>query len=141
MFPAAAAKGSKVKFHRIANSLVADVEAPAGVEEVRFGCMENPGEVAFTPVPYYTCGGNGDGVYRRPCVVTAGKGDGRLFLRQNVTGWLFDEQAFEVVYEIPGFRGVSGETGRIYTHYYDCFNAYPAYTPEQIAARARAILQ
>lgn len=68
-------------------------------------------------------------------------GDGRLFLRQNVTGWLFDEQAFEVVYEIPGFRGMSGETGMIYTHYYDCFNAYPAYTPEQIAARARAIIQ
>ncbi len=95
LFPAAAAKGSKVKFHRIANSLVADVEAPAGVEEVRFGCMENPDEVVFTPVPYYTCGGNGDGVYRRPCVVTAGEGDGRLFLLASVdwtqsnASWVF----------------------------------------------------
>ncbi len=77
LFPVAATKGAKVRFHRIANSLVADIEAPVGVEEVRFGCMEKPDEVAFTPVPYYKCGGNGDGVYRRPCVVTAGKGDGR----------------------------------------------------------------
>ena len=94
-FPAASAKGAKVRFHRIANSLVADVEAPAGVEEVRFGCMEKPDEVAFTPVPYYTCGGNGDGVYRRPCVVTAGKGEGRLFLLASVdwtqsnASWVF----------------------------------------------------
>ncbi len=94
-FPAASAKGAKVRFHRIANSLVADVEAPAGVEEVRFGCMEKPKEAAFTPVPYYTCGGNGDGVYRRPCVVTAGKGEGRLFLLASVdwtqsnASWVF----------------------------------------------------
>ena len=94
-FPTASANGAKVRFHRIANSLVADVEAPAGVEEVRFGCMEKPDEVAFTPVPYYTCGGNGDGVYRRPCVVTAGKGEGRLFLLASVdwtqsnASWVF----------------------------------------------------
>ena len=95
LFPVAATKGAKVRFHRIANSLVADVEAPVGVEEVRFGCMEKPDEVAFTPVPYYTGGGNGDGVYRRPCVVTAGKGDGRLFLLASVdwtqsnASWVF----------------------------------------------------
>ena len=101
LFPAAAAKGAKVRFHRIANSLVADVEAPAGVEEVRFGCMENPDEVAFTPVPYYTCGGNGDGVYRRPCVVTAGKGDGRLFLLASVD-WTQSNASWVVFHELYG---------------------------------------
>ena len=94
LFPAAA-KGAKVRFHRIANSLIADIEAPAGVEEVRFGCMEKPNEAVFTPVPYYTCGGNGDGVYRRPCVVSAGKGEGRLFhlasvdWTQSNASWVF----------------------------------------------------
>ncbi|MBO7684686.1 MAG: hypothetical protein J6T51_08185 [Kiritimatiellae bacterium] len=93
--PAAAAKGAKIRFHRIANSLIADIEAPAGVEEVRFGCMEKPNEAVFTPVPYYTCGGNGDGVYRRPCVVSAGKGEGRLFhlasvdWTQSNASWVF----------------------------------------------------
>lgn len=54
IFPGKAAKDVKVKFHRIANSLVADIEAPAGVEEVRFGAAAFPGTVKRVIVPYLT---------------------------------------------------------------------------------------
>lgn len=67
--------------------------------------------------------------------------DGRTFLQYNGTGWLFDPQSFEIVYEIPDFCGVSEATGKIYTQYYDYLNAYPAFTADQIAARARDIIQ
>ena len=95
IFPASGAKSAKVRFHRIANSLVADIEAPAGVEEVRFGCMEKPGEAIFTPVPYYTCRGSEDGLFSRPCVVATGKGEKRLFhlasvdWTQSNASWIF----------------------------------------------------
>ena len=50
------------------------------MEEIRFGVMANPNESVIIPVPYYTCRGQGDkSVFTRPCVVSAGKGDGRLF--------------------------------------------------------------
>lgn len=95
IFPLVAAKGAKVNFHRIANSLVADIEAPAGVEEVRFGCMEKPDEAVFTPVPYYTCRGGVDSVFSRPCIVSAGSGEKRMFLLASVdwtqsnASWVF----------------------------------------------------
>ena len=53
IFPAVA-KGVKVRFHRIANSLVADIEAPAGVEEVRFGAAAFPEPTKRVIVPYLT---------------------------------------------------------------------------------------
>ena len=75
IFPAA--KGAKVRFHRIANSLVADIEAPAGVEEVRFGTAAFPGEAKRVIVPYLT--------YRsiepeaRPAVIAARQGESPIF--------------------------------------------------------------
>ena len=95
IFPVAAAKDAKVRFHRVANSLVADIEAPAGVEEVRFGCMEKPCEAIITPVPYYTCRSGDNGVFSRPCVVLTGKGEDRLFhlasvdWTQSNASWIF----------------------------------------------------
>ena len=62
LFPVEAAKGAKVRFHRIANSLVADVEAPAGVEEVRFGGIAEPDGAKLVPMPYYSYGSNGGGL-------------------------------------------------------------------------------
>ena len=79
LFPASAAKGAKIRFHRVANSLIADIEAPAGVEEVRFGNLAEPKGAKFFPLPYYTCGANGDGLYRRPCVVATETGETTLF--------------------------------------------------------------
>ena len=67
----------KCRFHRIANSLVADVEAPAGVEEVRFGEAAFPGEARRIIVPYLT--------YKniepeaRPGIIASRQGDAMLF--------------------------------------------------------------
>ena len=54
LFPRKAAKGAKVKFRRVANSVVAEVRAPAGVEEVLFGSMAAPEGTSFVTWPYYT---------------------------------------------------------------------------------------
>ena len=51
IFPA---KNAHVRFHRIANSLVADLEAEAGVEEVRFGAAAFPEGAQRVIVPYLT---------------------------------------------------------------------------------------
>ena len=70
-------KNVKCRFHRIANSLVADIEAPEGVEEVRFGTAAFTGEVKRIIVPYLT--------YKsiepeaRPAILAAQSGDVRLF--------------------------------------------------------------
>ena len=110
IFPPASAKGAKVRFHRVANSLVADIEAAAGVEEVRFGCMEKPDEAIITPVPYYTCGGNGDGVFRRPCVVLTGRDENRLFhlasvdWTQSNASWMFPTNQLVPVASNGGVR-------------------------------------
>ncbi len=52
LFPAT--KDAKVRFHRLYNSIVADVEAPAGVEEVRFGESGFAGEVKRVVFPFWT---------------------------------------------------------------------------------------
>ena len=86
LFPAEAARGARVRFRRIANSLVADIEAPAGVEEVRFGGLAEPDGVKLVPMPYYSYGSNGGGVYRRPCVVVTEEG-GRPFFHLASVDW------------------------------------------------------
>ena len=112
LFPAAAAKGAKVRFHRIANSLVADVEAPAGVEEVLFGRLESTEGTRFVPLPYYTCGGNGDGVYRRPCVVMAGEGDGRFFFLAS-TDWTQSNASWMIAPNYPPTRPPVASNGGV----------------------------
>ncbi len=87
IFPADAAKGAKVRFHRIANSLVADIEAPAGVEEVLFGGLEEAVDAKLVPVPYYTYGSNGGGIYKRPCVVVAEEDGGMPFFLLASVDW------------------------------------------------------
>ena len=79
LFPEAVARRAKVRFHRVANSLVADIEAPAGVEEVRFGGLAKPDEAKAVPMPYYTYGWNGGGIYRRPCVIVTKEDCGPFF--------------------------------------------------------------
>ena len=70
-------KNVKCRFHRIANSLVDDIEAPAGVEEVRFGAAAFPEPTKRVIVPYLT--------YQsilpeaRPAVIAARQGDAFLF--------------------------------------------------------------
>lgn len=54
LFPATAARGAKVRFMREANSVVALVEAPKGVEEVRFGAMAKPARCVPVCWPYMT---------------------------------------------------------------------------------------
>lgn len=54
LFPKSAAKGAKVRFRRVFNSVVAECEAPAGVEEVLFGSMVPPVKANFIQWPYYT---------------------------------------------------------------------------------------
>ena len=54
IFPRTAAKGAKVHFHREANSVVADIEAAAGVEEVLFGAGLFPSDAALVAWPYLT---------------------------------------------------------------------------------------
>ena len=74
LFPRTAAKGAKVHFHREANSVVADIEAAAGVEEVLFGAGLFPSDVALVAWPYLTLnwcdrydvpGYEKGGIYRR----------------------------------------------------------------------------
>ena len=84
LYPQDAAKGAKVRFRRVANSLVADIEAPAGVEEVRFGGMAEPDGAKPVPVPYYSYGSNGGGLYRRPCVVVTEAGGSPFFFLASV---------------------------------------------------------
>ncbi len=86
LFPAEAAKGAKVRFHRIANSLVADIEAPAGVEDVRFGGLAEPGGAKPVPVPYYSHRLNGAGFYCRPCVIVMEEG-GKPFFHLASVDW------------------------------------------------------
>ena len=112
LFPAAAAKGAKVRFHRVANSLVADIEAPAGVEEVLFGRPESADGMRFVPLPYYTCGGQGDGVYRRPCVVTAGEGDSRFFFLASVD-WTQSNASWMVAPNYPPDRPPTASNGGV----------------------------
>ena len=54
LYPQANAEGAKVRFSREANSVVATVEAPAGVEEVRFGAGKFPADSSQVVWPYYT---------------------------------------------------------------------------------------
>ena len=54
LFPRAAAKGVRVRFHREDNSVVADIEADAGVEEVGFGAARLPSGGALVPWPFLT---------------------------------------------------------------------------------------
>ena len=54
LFPKTAAKGSSVRFRRVANSVVAECEAPAGVEEALFGSMVSSVRTDFIQWPYYT---------------------------------------------------------------------------------------
>ena len=115
LFPRLAAKGAKVKFHRIANSLVADIEAPAGVEDVKFGRPESVKGMCFTPLPYYTYGGQGEGIYRRPCVVTLGEGKGRFFLLASVD-WTQSNASWVVAPNWPPYRPPVASNGG--TRYY-----------------------
>jgi hypothetical protein len=84
LFPPEAAKGTKVRFHRIANSLVADIEAPAGVEEVRFGGLPDTERGKPVPLPYY--GLYGGNIYRRPCVIMTETG-GKPFFHLASADW------------------------------------------------------
>ena len=68
-------------------------------------------------------------------------GDHQLFLRLLNTGWRFDEEQFQPVYQISRFSGVSDATNLIYTKYYDCFYAYPIFTADEIAARGESFLK
>ena len=82
--PYAAAKGAKVRFRRIANSLVADIEAPAGVEEVLFGGMADAKGATSVPVPYYSYGSVLAGMHFRPCVISLDLGGSPFFLLASV---------------------------------------------------------
>ena len=79
LFPVAAANGAKIRFHRIANSLVADIEAPAGVEEVRFGGLADYSDAQLVQVPYYTFGVFGWDEHKRPNVVMTKEGETPFF--------------------------------------------------------------
>ena len=108
-FPAEAAKGAKVRFHRIANSLVADIEAPVGVEEVRFGGLAEPDGAKLVPIPYYSYGSNGGGLYRRPCVVVTEEGGKPFFLLASVD-WTQSNasEVFAVGMRLDGTLGSNG---------------------------------
>lgn len=60
LFPAEKARGARVRFRREGNSVVAEVEAPAGVEEVGFGTAH----VASAPGRRNTTIGAGTGSHR-----------------------------------------------------------------------------
>jgi hypothetical protein len=109
ILPADAANGAKVRFRRIANSLVADVEAPAGVKEVRFGALPDPSDAAPVPMPYYSYGSNGGGTYRRPCVI-ATKADGKPFFMLASVDWT-QSNASEVFSSSRRFDGMLGSNG------------------------------
>ena len=109
IFPADAANGAKVRFRRIANSLVADVEAPAGVKEVRFGALPDPSDATPVPMPYYSYGSNGGGTYRRPCVI-ATKADGKPFFMLASVDWT-QSNASEVFSSSRRFDGMLGSNG------------------------------
>ena len=109
LFPAEAARGAKVRFHRIANSLVADVEAPAGIEEVRFGGMAETDGAKLVPMPYYSYGSNGGGLYRRPCVVVTEEG-GKPFFHLASVDWT-QSSASEVFASGLRLDGTLGSNG------------------------------
>ena len=81
LFPAVAAKDAKVRFHRLGNSLVADIEASAGVKEVRFGALAEPGDARSVPLPYYTYGA---GIHRRPSVIATKIGGKPFFMLASI---------------------------------------------------------
>jgi len=56
LFPESARAGAKVKFRRIEDSLVADIIAPPGVEEVRFGSIDAPAPWKSVDEPYLLYG-------------------------------------------------------------------------------------
>ena len=56
LYPRDAAKGAKVRFRREANSVVAEVEAAAGVTDVKFGAGRFPAGTSLVGWPYFTLG-------------------------------------------------------------------------------------
>ena len=56
LYPRDAAKGAKVRFLRDANSVVAEVEAAAGVTDVKFGAARFPAGASLVGWPYFTLG-------------------------------------------------------------------------------------
>lgn len=55
LFPREGAKGARVAFRQVGNSLVCDVVCPEpGVEAIRFGAVKFPGEVEIVGWPFYT---------------------------------------------------------------------------------------
>ena len=86
LFPLEAAKGARVRFHRMANSIVADIEAPIGVKEVRFGKMAATNGAKLIPLPYYSYGPGGDDMFRRPCVVMSNE-EGKPFFHLASVDW------------------------------------------------------
>jgi len=54
LYPRAAAKGVRTRFRREANSVIAEIVADPGVEEVRFGAMDLPRDGRLVMSPYYT---------------------------------------------------------------------------------------
>lgn len=76
---------AKTRFSRVGNSIVAEVEAPAGdVEEVRFGAVTGLVEADFIPVPYYVYKQSLGTVRGRPGVISASDGKRSFFISETV---------------------------------------------------------
>lgn len=76
---------AKTRFRRVGNSIVAEVEAPAGdVEEVRFGAVSGLKRSEFIPVPYYVYKQSLGTLRGRPGVIAGSDGRKAFFISQTV---------------------------------------------------------
>ena len=78
VYPPSVRTDAKVAFRVKGNSLIAEVEAPAGTEEVRFGTADAPADAVRIVFPYYTYRLNGEG--NRPALLAWRDGKGPVFL-------------------------------------------------------------
>ena len=83
IWPRSAAASATVKFRRIGNSVVADIEAPGGnVDKITFGGTMAGADAELVPVPYYSY--KNPGLADRPCVISTQIGDTPLFISATV---------------------------------------------------------
>lgn len=109
VWPRSEADKAEVRFWRDGDSVVADVCVKGGgVEELRFGGVDLPGEAEEVPLPFYTYGVH-DNWQARPTVIATKIGGGAVFISATVD-WTQSNASrpFAATEDSSGFYAANG---------------------------------